>query len=269
MYNNLYSDINYRHRRDTRESGITGPRGATGLTGPRGATGPSGLTGPRGATGVTGPRGATGVTGITGVTGPTGITGMGSTGITGLSGITGITGLSGPTGITGMGSTGITGLSGSTGPQGITGVTGPIGITGLSGIFSAADFYLITPAATIAPGSEINFSNDGPTFGTDITRIDSSHFNLASIGIYQVFFQASITETGQLCIFIINELLNTVVGRATGTCQLVCMCLIQTTVVNSILSIVNPVTETTALTLTPFAGGTNQVSAHLVINRIF
>jgi hypothetical protein len=72
-----------------------------------------------------------------------------------------------------------------------------------------------------------------------------------------------------LCIFIVNELLNTVVGRATGTCQLVCMCLVQTTVVNSILSIVNPVTETTALTLTPFAGGTNQVSAHLVINRIF
>jgi hypothetical protein len=47
------------------------------------------------------------------------------------------------------------------------------------------------------------------------------------------------------------------------------MCLIQTTLVNTILSIINPVGETTALTITPFAGGTNQVSAHLVINRIF
>jgi len=237
MYNNLYSEIKYsrKDRRDRDSIGATGPRGFIGVTGP---------TGLSGSTGVTGPIGITGVIGPTGVTGPIGVTGL-------------------------SGSTGVTGPIGLTGEIGITGSTGPIGLTGLSGIFSAADFYLITPAATIAPGSEINFSNDGPTFGTDITRIDSSHFNLASIGIYQVFFQASITETGQLCIFIVNELLNTVVGRATGTCQLVCMCLIQTTVVNSILSIVNPVTETTALTLTPFAGGTNQVSAHLVINRIF
>ena len=267
MYNNLYSDINYRDRR-YRDRVESGP---TGFTGPRGATGPTGITGPTGSTGITGPTGITGATGPTGITGITGITGpTGFTGITGITGPTGFTGITGPTGFTGI--TGITGPTGFTGITGITGLTGPTGFTGTtgqSGTFSAADFYLITPSATIAPGSAINFSNDGPAFGTDITRIDSSNFNLASIGIYQVFFQASITETGQLCIFIVNELLNTVVGRATGTCQLVCMCLVQTTVINSILSIVNPVTETTALTLTPFAGGTNQVSAHLVISRLF
>ena len=37
---------------------------------------------------------------------------------------------------------------------------------------------------------------------------------------------------------------------------------------NSIISISNPAAESTALTLTPSAGGTNAVSAHLVILQI-
>ena len=37
----------------------------------------------------------------------------------------------------------------------------------------------------------------------------------------------------------------------------------------NVFHFVNPVGETTALTITPFAGGTNQVSAHLVISRLF
>lgn len=159
------------------------------------------------------------------------------------------------------------GPRGATGPSGITGVTGITGITGQSGTFSAADFYLITPSATVAPGSAINFSNDGPAFGTDITRINASQFNLQP-GIYQVFFQASITEPGQLCILLNTLYTASMVGRATGTSQIVSMCLVEI-IVPTMLSIVNPVTETTALTITPFAGGTNEVSAHLVISRLF
>ena len=166
------------------------------------------------------------------------------------------------------GYTGLTGPTGPRGPTGPTGSTGPIGPTGQSGIFSAADFYLITPSPTIAPGSAINFPIDGPIFGSDIIRIDSSQFNLASIGIYQVFFQASITEPGQLSVEL-NNVPITIVGRATGTNQITSLSLVQTTTINTILTIVNPVGETTALTLTPFAGGINQVSAHLVITRIF
>ncbi len=129
---------------------------------------------------------------------------------------------------------------------------------------------MITPTATIAPGTAINFPNNGPTFGTDIVRVNSSQFNLVSIGIYQVFFQVSIKETAQLCIAINNvSQPTTIVGRATGTNQLICICLIQTTLINTFLSIINPVEETTALTITPFAGGANQVSAHLVITRVF
>jgi hypothetical protein len=163
------------------------------------------------------------------------------------------------------GERGYTGLTGSTGITGLTGITGP---PGQSGIFSAADFYLITPSPTIAPGTVINFPIDGPSFGSDIIRIDSSQFNLVSIGIYQVFFQASITEPGQLSVAL-NNIPVSIVGRATGPNQIASLSLLQTTTINTILTIINPVGETTALTLTPFAGGINQVSAHLVINRIF
>jgi len=57
-------------------------------------------------------------------------------------------------------------------------------------------------------------------------------------------------------------------GRATGTSQIVGTCFIQTTVVNSVLSINNPTGNSTALTVTILAGGANSVSAHLTIKQI-
>ena len=60
----------------------------------------------------------------------------------------------------------------------------------------------------------------------------------------------------------------TVVGRATGTSQIVGMCLVQTLTINNILTIRNPAGNSTALTITPLAGGASSVSAHLVITRI-
>jgi len=60
----------------------------------------------------------------------------------------------------------------------------------------------------------------------------------------------------------------TVVGRATGTSQLVGTTLITTTKTNSILTVRNPAGNSTALTITPQAGGTRAVSASLVITRL-
>jgi hypothetical protein len=64
------------------------------------------------------------------------------------------------------------------------------------------------------------------------------------------------------------DLAYTVAGRPTGTNQIVGMALVQTTVVNSILSVRNPAGNSTALTITPVAGGTRSVSAHQVITRL-
>ena len=94
-------------------------------------------------------------------------------------------------------------------------------------------------------------------------------FNLADIGIYQVFIQADVTEAGQLQLTINGTpLAYTVVGRATGTSEITRMYIITTTTANSVLTVRNPIDNTMALTITPNAGGTNAVSAHLVIMQI-
>ena len=84
-----------------------------------------------------------------------------------------------------------------------------------------------------------------------------------------VQFQVSITEAGQLCVELNGlEQPQTVVGRATGTSQIYGTSLIQTSSANSVLRIINPAGESTGLTITPVAGGTKPVSAHLVIMQI-
>ena len=136
-----------------------------------------------------------------------------------------------------------------------------------------ADFFALMPgdnAATVGVGTDVDFPNDGPTSGNGaVLRISLSQFQLRSIGTYQVMFQVSVNEPGQLVLDLNgNDLAYTVVGRATGTSQIVGIALVQTSVVNSTLSVRNPAGNSTALTITPLAGGTNPVSAHLVITRL-
>lgn len=136
-----------------------------------------------------------------------------------------------------------------------------------------ADFFGLMPPdnmSTISPGSDVNFPQDGPTDSSgNIIRIDSSSFKLVNIGIYEVNFQVSVSEAGQLILTLDGEdLAYTVVGRATGTSQIVGTCLIQTSNINSTLTVRNPVGNSTALTITPLAGGTRPVSCHIVIKQL-
>ncbi|WP_179877729.1 collagen-like repeat preface domain-containing protein [Bacillus thuringiensis] len=167
-----------------------------------------------------------------------------------------------------LGPTGATGSTGDIGPTGATGSTG--------GVLDFADFYALMPpdnAATVGVGGDVDFPRDGPFSGVGIARTGADTFNLSAIGTYQVLFQVSVTEAGQLVLTLNSgagavELAYTVVGRATGTSQIVGMALVQTSVINSILTVRNPASESTALTITPLAGGTESVSAHLVITRL-
>jgi len=165
-----------------------------------------------------------------------------------------------------------TGATGTTGATGATGATGTTGATGATGILNFADFFALMPpdnAATVAVGTDISFPQDGPTSGSSIARTGPSTFNLAVIGTYQVLFQVSVSEAGQLILTLNgSDLAYTVVGRATGTSQIVGLALVTTTFVNSILTVRNPAGNSTALTITPLAGGTRPVSAHLVITKI-
>ena len=235
-----------------------------GQTGPQGPIGDTGATGLAGAASTV--AGPTGLTGATGVTGPIGASGP--QGVIGNVGATGAIGLAGPTGAVGAAST-------VAGPAGLTGATGAIGAagsTGSNGIMAFADFFALMPgdnSATVGIGTDVSFPQNGPSSATAITRTSDSTFNLSSIGTYQVMFQVSVNEPGQLDLSLNGtDLASTVVGRATGTTQLSEMSFVTTTVANSILTVRNPAQNSTALTITPIAGGTRAVSAHLVITQI-
>ncbi len=210
--------------------------------GPRGAVGPQGPAGPRGEVGPIGPQGPAGPQGEAGPIGP-----------------------QGPAGPQGE-----AGPIGPQGPAGATGAQGPQGLPG--GVLSYADFYALMPpdnAATIAPGTDISFPQNGPIANTNIGRIGPSSFLLSPIGTYQILFQVSVAEAGQLILTLNGQdLAYTVVGRATGTSQIVGIAIVTTTAVNSVLTVRNPAGNAAALTVTPLAGGTRPVSAHLTIIQI-
>lgn len=88
------------------------------------------------------------------------------------------------------------------GPKGDTGPIGPTGPQGpASGILDFSDFFALMPpdnAATIAVGTDVSFPQNGPSSRTSIIRISDNTFTLSSIGIYQVLFQISVDEPGQL-----------------------------------------------------------------------
>ena len=145
---------------------------------------------------------------------------------------------------------------------------------GGTGILDFADFFALMPpdnAATVSPGTDVQFPQNGPTSASAIARVGPSTFKLSAIGTYQVMFQVSVNEPGQL-VLVANgaEQAYTVVGRQTGSSQMVGTALITTTVADTILSLRNPAASTIALTITPDAGGifTSPVSAHLVITRL-
>ena len=278
--------------------GATGPMGAPGATGPKGATGSSGSQGPIGNSGAAGgvdrkghreqrcsgshrTKGPIGNSGAAGGIGPQGPIKQRCSGSY----------TQGPIGNNGAAagshrSPHINGrhpecraLIGNDGAAGGIGPQGPIPERGAAktgcdygGIIACQFFALMPPdnAATVAVGADVSFPQDGPiSSGSAISRISSSTFNLSAIGTYQVMFQVSVNEPGQLNLTLNgDELAYTVVGRATGTNQLAGMSLVTTTVINSILTVRNPAGNSTALTITPLAGGTSPVSAHLVITQI-
>jgi len=121
-------------------------------------------------------------------------------------------------------------------------------------------------AATVAVGAAVQFPQNGPTTGV-ATRTGTTQFVLNAIGTFLIFFQVSVTEAGQLMIRQDGtELAYSVVGRATGTSQIVGVAIpVVTVALGSIIEIINPSGNAAALTITPIAGGTHAVSANITI----
>jgi len=255
--NGCYCNDDYCEENDERYCGRRCDLCPPGPQGPQGQTGPQGPMGPRGPQGPVGPAGPQGAIGEPGMAGPAGEPGpIGPTGPIGPQGEVGPAGPQGPVGETGA--------VGPAGPQGPAGEPG--------GVLGFADFYALIPpdnAATVAPGTDVSFPEDGPNSGAEILRTGASSFNLTEIGTYQIFFEVSVDEAGQLMLTLNGaDLEYTVFGRAAGATQIVGTALVETTIPESILTVRNPAGNAAALTITPLAGGARPVSAHLVIVRI-
>ena len=146
-----------------------------------------------------------------------------------------------------------------------------VGPPGAAAVSEFAEFFALMPpdnASTVAPGAAVDFPQNGPTSG-DITRASADDFVLPDVGTYRVSFIVPVTEAGQLALELNGNQANyTVFGRATGTSQIVGEALVTTASTNATLSVVNPAGNSTALTITPLAGGTAPVAASLVIQQL-
>jgi hypothetical protein len=162
------------------------------------------------------------------------------------------------------------GPAGPTGAQGSRGEPGQTGAPGAAAPSSYAEFYALMPpdnAATVAVGGAVDFPQDGPQSG--ISRSGSSAFVLPKVGTYRVSFAVSVSEAGQLGLSLNGtELAYTINGRATGTSQISGEALITTLAPDSTVAVVNPAGNSTALTITPLAGGSHAAAASLVIEQL-
>lgn len=134
-----------------------------------------------------------------------------------------------------------------------------------------SEFFALMPgdnASTVAVGAAVQFPQNGPT-NSSIARSSATQFVLPAIGTYEVFFQVSFAEAGQLALDLDGTIIaKSVVGRATGTNQCVGNSLVTTVSLNQVLRVINPAGNAAALTITPTAGGTHAVSANLVIKQL-
>ena len=224
------------------------------VVGPTGPTGPMGPMGPQGVQGYQGPQGPIGPTGPQGIPGPDGA--IGPTGPQGVPGAAGATGAVGPTGP--QGATGATGATGAVGP------TGPAG-----GISEYASFYALAPndnPTAIAQNTAVEFPNTTAST-TGITRLTNSTFNLADTGTYLIMFKVNTNTAGQLGIAVNGAVQpNATFGNAADDGIIEGKTIITTTAANTVLSIVNPIT--TAVTVTPSAGGTEATVSDLTIIKL-
>jgi len=202
------------------------------------------------------------------------VVGCGETGSAGPPGPAGPAGASATVATGAAGPNGDPGTAGAKGDPGDAGAAGDAGPSGAPAVVAYAAFFGLAPpnnAATVAVGAAVEFPQNGTANG--IVRASASSFTLTAIGDYEVSWQVSVNEPGQLLLALDAgagpvELAHTVVGRATGTSPIVGHALITTTVAGSILSVRNPLGNTNALSVTPLAGGTRPVSATLIIKRL-
>jgi len=138
---------------------------------------------------------------------------------------------------------------------------------------SFMDAYALMPtdnSSTIAVGSDVAFPRLGSSSTSDIVPLTTSSFTLGPIGVYDVYFQVGVTDASgcQLALTLNNVLQPQSVSGLLGSDVIIGRTLLTTTVVNSVVTVRNPTGNLRPITVTASLGGTNSVSAHLIITRL-
>ena len=137
---------------------------------------------------------------------------------------------------------------------------------------SYMDAYALMPTdnsgSTIAVGADLVLPRLGSSSNSDIVPTSPSSFTLGPIGVYEVSFQVGITTAGQFVLTLNGVQLPATVFGTAAAGIVVGRTIVTTTTANSILTLRNPTGNASALTITPYMGGANAVSAHLVVTRL-
>jgi hypothetical protein len=162
----------------------------------------------------------------------------------------------------------------STAPDGIKWAPGGGGGSGAQGMFygltagtgngGPTDYAATVAVKTSVGTGRVPFPRDGSVL-TGVSRVDGSSFTIAAIGVYKFDYKVHTTEPGQLAVELngaevaLSETAD--MNPTSGGHLLVGSCLITTTTVNSVVAIVNPPGNSTALTITPADGANTHANA--------
>lgn len=187
-----------------------------------------------------------------------------------------VVGPRGPMGPMGpMGPQGVPGIQGPAGPQGprgFQGITGPEGPQGPAGTLDGyASFYGLSPTdypTTIGASQPVPFPSTGAN-SDNITRLSASTFQLAEPGTYLVSYRVNASEAGQLQVAINGAgVPSTTTGQESVDGVISGQSVVTTDAANSVLSIINPATDASVITVTPTAGGANPTANQLTILKL-
>ena len=140
------------------------------------------------------------------------------------------------------------------------------GLTAGTGNDAATDYAATVAVKTAAGTGRVPFPRNGPANG--IVRVDGSSFTLAAVGTYHITYKVHTTEPAQLNLELndveLPETETADLNPTSGGHLLVGDAIITTTVINSVLAVVNPTGNATALTITPADGSKTHANAQSI-----
>lgn len=156
-------------------------------------------------------------------------------------------------------------------PTGAAGYAMFYGLTTGTGNGGPNDYASTVAVKTSAGTGRVPFPRSGPATAGGIARVDSSSFTLPAIGTYEVTFRVHTTEPGQLELELNGvELPQTVavnMNPTSGGHPIIGNAYITTTSINSVLAVINPPGNASALTITPADGSDTHANAQSITIR--